>query len=139
MVWVEYPPCSFKEMLTDVPPNLPTMGNAHWLGRSMPGADHAFKSGEQVADLIHSFRNALGITTDDEWPGGPPPPRQGAPLPSGAIDTTPPDGLDRSPLRIGEYHKVLLDHQVCIRSLEMLLINVIYKTSYDEHKKNLLV
>ena len=102
MVWVEYPPCSFKEMLTDVPPNLP-MGNAHWLGRSMPGADHAFKSGAQVADLIHSFRNALGIATDDEWPGGPPPPHQGAPLPSGAIDTTPPDGLDRSPLQIGDY------------------------------------
>ena len=77
-------------MLTDVPPNLP-MGNAHWLGRSMPGADHAFKGGAQVAELIHSFRNALGIATDDEWPGGPPPPRQGAPLPSGAIDTIPPD------------------------------------------------
>ena len=35
-------------------------------------------------------------------------------------------------------HKALLDHQVCIRSLETLLINVIYKTSYDEHKRNSL-
>ena len=52
-------------MLTNVPPNLP-MGNEHWLGCSMPGADNAFMGGEQVAELIHSFRNALGIVTDDE-------------------------------------------------------------------------
>ena len=96
MVWVEHPPCSFKEMLADVPPNLP-VGNKHWLGRTMPGADNAFKGGEEVAELIHSFRNALGIVTDDEWQGGPST-RQKKPMPHGAIGATPPDGLDRSPL-----------------------------------------
>ena len=71
MVWVEHPPCSFKEMLTEVPPNMP-VGKEHWFGRTMPGADKAFKDGEQVAELIHAFRNALGLVTDNEWQGGPP-------------------------------------------------------------------
>ena len=72
MAWVEHPPCSFKEMLTDVPPNLP-VGNDHWAGRTMPGGDHAFRGGEQAAELIHSlFQNALGIVTDHQWHGGPP-------------------------------------------------------------------
>ena len=100
VVWVEHAPCSFKEMLTDVPPNLP-VSNEQWAGRTVLGGDHSFKGGEQVAELIHSFQNALGIVTDNEWHGGPPV-RQEVQLPHGKIETKPHDGLDRSPLRVGE-------------------------------------
>ena len=48
------------------------MNDDHWVGRIVPGGDHAFQGGEQAAELIHLFRNALGIVTDDEWHGGPP-------------------------------------------------------------------
>ena len=54
----------------------------------MPGGDHAFKGGEQVAELIHSFQNALGVVTNDEWHGGPPV-RQEVHMPCGEIETTP--------------------------------------------------
>ena len=100
MAWVEYAPCSFKEMLTDAPQNLP-VSNDHWAGHTVPGGDHSFKGGDQVAELIHSFRTALGIVTDDEWHGGPPV-QQEVQMPHGEIETTPHDGLDRSPLRVGE-------------------------------------
>ena len=55
-----------------------------------------------MAELIHSFQNALGIVTDDEWHGGPLV-QQEVQLPHGKIDTTPPDGLDRSPLQVGDH------------------------------------
>ena len=47
--------------------------------------------------------------------------------------------LERKVLLDHQIRNKQLDHQVCIRSLETLLIIVIYKTSYNEHEKNSLV
>ena len=103
MVWVEYPPCSLQEMF-DVPPNL-SFRPEHWVGRTMPGANKAFVSVDQAMKLIHMYRNALGIATNDAWEAGPPI-RQDHRKDgdnTDTIPTLPPDGAKRSPFCLQGY------------------------------------